>query len=89
MKKMISKADLMLLLVAIIWGSGFIATEYAINANMQPMLIMAFRFPIASIALLIGMRGRIKTIKKKSGFVVGLQVSSCFLPFIFRPSVKA
>ncbi|WZL81926.1 DMT family transporter [Vallitaleaceae bacterium 9-2] len=84
MKKMISKADLMLLLVAIIWGSGFIATEYAINANMQPMLIMAFRFPIASIALLIGMRGRIKTIKKKEWIRGGIAGVILFLAFYFQ-----
>lgn len=52
MKNFKSNANLTLFIVAIIWGSGFIAMEYALNANMSPLLIMALRFSIAALILL-------------------------------------
>ena len=42
----------MLLTVTMIWGSGFIATEYAIRSEMPTAWIMAIRFCVG--ALLIG-----------------------------------
>ncbi len=84
MKKMMSRADLMLLFVAIIWGSGFIATEYAIVANMEPMLIMAFRFSIASITLFISMRGNLKEIKRKEWMRGGVAGIILFFAFYFQ-----
>ena len=42
----------MLLTVTMIWGSGFIATEYAIQSGMPAAWIMAIRFLVG--ALLIG-----------------------------------
>ena len=74
MRKFKVNADIMLLLVAIIWGSGFIATEYAIQSGMSSMTIMAFRFPIAAIILLWFMRGKLKEITKKEwgrGIIAG------------------
>lgn len=44
-------AQLALILVAIVWGSGFIATQYAIDANMGASLIMFGRFLVATILL--------------------------------------
>lgn len=52
MKKYTLNADLMLLMVAIIWGTGFIAVEYAIHAGMSAVLILAIRFTLAAIILL-------------------------------------
>ncbi len=43
---------IMLLIVTMIWGSGFIATEYAIRSEMPTAWIMAIRFCVG--ALLIG-----------------------------------
>jgi len=57
-------ADLMLIIVAVIWGSGFIGVEFAFGANMSALLILAFRFSIASIVLLIVTYKDIKIIKK-------------------------
>lgn len=45
-------AGLALLMVAVIWGSGFIATEYAIKAQMSTSLIMTTRFGIAAVIML-------------------------------------
>lgn len=56
-------ALLQLVLVAVIWGSGFIATEYAIRSGMPTEAIMTLRFGIAAIVLgLI----RVKELKKKN-----------------------
>ena len=64
MKKSETNADIMLVIVAIIWGCGFIGVEIALDANMSAFLIMAFRFSIAAIVLLIVTFKKIKTIKK-------------------------
>ncbi|MFZ2539724.1 MAG: DMT family transporter [Oscillospiraceae bacterium] len=64
--KLISTADLSLVLVAIIWGTGFIATEYAIKSGMGTSLIMALRFTIAAVTLLIFCLKELKQIDKKT-----------------------
>lgn len=45
-------ADLLCLLVAGIWGSGFIASQMAIDAHMSAALIMALRFALAAVVML-------------------------------------
>jgi len=74
-------ADLALLLTAIIWGTGFIATQYAIDSNMSASLILLFRFSIASIVLLILFFKKIKEITKeefKYGMIAGIFLFSGF-----------
>ena len=44
-------ADACLVLVAVIWGSGFAATQYAIDSNMSPLLLNAIRMLVATAAL--------------------------------------
>ncbi len=44
-------AEGMLLVVAIVWGSGFIATEYAIESKMPSSLVLSIRFMLASAIL--------------------------------------
>jgi drug/metabolite transporter (DMT)-like permease len=46
------RAEAALLLVALIWGSGFIATEYALRAGFPTPLIMTARFWIAALVML-------------------------------------
>lgn len=46
-----TRALLQLLLVALIWGSGFIATEYAIRSDLPTEAIMTLRFAIAALLL--------------------------------------
>ncbi len=45
-------ADGLCLVVAAIWGSGFIASQMAIDAHMSAALIMAVRFLIAAVVML-------------------------------------
>lgn len=46
-----TKAFLFLVIVAFIWGSGFIATEFAIRSDMPAEGIMALRFTSAALVL--------------------------------------
>lgn len=74
-------ALLQLVLVAVIWGSGFIATEYAIQSGMPTEAIMAFRFSIA--AIILGafrfkqlLKGNLATMKR--GLLAGLFLFGAF-----------
>jgi len=81
MKTFKMNADLMLIIVAIIWGSGFIGVEFAFIANMSALLILAFRFSIASIILLIFSYKDIKIIKKSEwikGSIAGVLLFTGF-----------
>lgn len=64
MKKKETLAELLLVIVALIWGSGFIATEYVIKANWNTSLIMATRFVIASITMAIALNKKILKLTK-------------------------
>lgn len=57
-------ADLLCLAVAVIWGTGFIFTQIAIDANMGPALIMAIRFVVGALAVFLLAAKKIKTITK-------------------------
>lgn len=76
MKNKTSKlADISLLIVALIWGMGFVATEYAIDSGMSTSFIMALRFFIASITLLSVFFKDIKKSTKKEilhGSIAGI-----------------
>ena len=64
-----------LLVVAIIWGSGFIATQIAIDEGLSASFIMFVRFTIASMILGGTFRKDIKTMKKrdlKLGIIAGI-----------------
>ncbi len=76
-------ADLSLLVVAFVWGGGFVAVKDALN-TMSPMLMMAFRFTIAATILYVFFRKKIGKITKsdlKGGGFVGLAL---FLGFAFQ-----
>lgn len=64
MKKKEAMAELSLVLVAMIWGCGFIATEYVIEANWGTLLILAVRFMIAAITMTIVLNKKILHITK-------------------------
>lgn len=81
MKKFEMNADLMLVLVAIIWGCGFIGIEIALNANMSAFLIMAFRFSIAALVLLAFSLKDLKQITKSEwikGSIAGVLLFTGF-----------
>ncbi|MFV0255603.1 MAG: DMT family transporter [Erysipelotrichaceae bacterium] len=50
----------LLLLVAIFWGSGFVASQYALDAGWQPFTILSLRgFIAGGILLLISLKNKI------------------------------
>ncbi len=72
-----------LLTVAIIWGTGFVATAVALE-NYSPFQILAIRFTVAFVILLGINVTKIKTISKKSfnrGSLLGIFL---FLAFAFQ-----
>lgn len=76
--------DLMLLTVAVIWGTGFIATEYAIDAQMSPILIMVLRFGVATLVLLAFTMNELRTIPSSEWIKGCIAGSLLFLGFLFQ-----
>lgn len=67
-------ADLSLLVVAIIWGSGFVVTKNALD-HITPYYLLACRFMISSILMLLVFFKRVKKVKLKdlkAGFIIGI-----------------
>lgn len=76
-------ADLSMLIVAIIWGGGFVAVKDALN-TITPFYIMTLRFLISAVLMCIIFFKRIKKITKKDikgGSIVGVFL---FLGFAFQ-----
>ncbi len=66
-------ADLSLLFVAIIWGSGFVVTKNAVN-HITPFYMLTIRFTISFIIMLIVFWNKVKETKLsdvKAGFIIG------------------
>ncbi len=71
------KADLMLFVVAFLWGSSYVVTKGSIDM-VEPMQVVFFRFSIASALGLIFFGKHFKTTSKeeiKAGFVLGTILS--------------
>jgi len=67
-------ADLALLMVAIVWGSGFIVTKNALD-NIGPYYLLFFRFIVASSLLALITFKKLKNASKqdiKAGIIIGL-----------------
>lgn len=72
-KKKSLYADLSLLLVAIIWGSGFVVTKNALD-HIGPYYLLALRFTLATILFSLVFFKKIKNANMKdikSGIIVG------------------
>ena len=79
-KKKSLYADMSMFLVAILWGGGFVAVKDALD-NITPMYIMAARFGISFILMLIIFWKRIKKTNKQdiiAGTVVGIFLFTAF-----------
>lgn len=75
MKKKEIASEMSLVLVTMIWGCGFIATEYVIKANWSTSLIMVMRFMIAAVIMVIVLNKKILKITKYElihGFIAGV-----------------
>ena len=59
-------ADIALIITAIIWGTGFIGTEYAIDTGAKTSLIITMRFIFSGLILLGVYFKEVKTIDKKT-----------------------
>lgn len=78
---MIWTADVLCLVVAAIWGSGFIASQIAIDANMSAALIMVLRFTVAAAVMLVVCLPKLKRIRLidlKMGGLAGLLLFGAF-----------
>ncbi|MGL5977914.1 MAG: DMT family transporter [Erysipelotrichaceae bacterium] len=78
------QANAVLLLVAIIWGSGFIAMKWVLDTGMQPFTLLFLRFGLASAMLgmaLMGMQVKITKADLVPGVVLG---GFLFLAFAFQ-----
>lgn len=74
-------ADLALFITAIIWGTGFIGVEYAIETGAKPALIVTMRFLIAGILLGILYIKELKRIDKATlqvGVIAGAMLFAGF-----------
>lgn len=77
------KGEFILLVTAIIWGGGFIATDISLD-SMTPLQVMTFRFLIATVVLGLIFINKLKKINKsilKKGILVGFFL---FVGFVFQ-----
>lgn len=80
-------ADLGLLLVALIWGMGFSATQYAIDAGLSAALILLLRFSVAALAMAALCFPQVRGVSAKE-FLTG-SVSGLFLFLAFCFQIEA
>lgn len=72
--KKVLYADLALILVAIIWGSGFVVTKNALNL-ITPFYLIFYRFSISAVLLgIFSYKKLLKASKKdiKAGIIIGI-----------------
>jgi Permeases of the drug/metabolite transporter (DMT) superfamily len=81
MKKHLGLAGL--LLVAIIWGNGFVANEIALR-DMSPLQIMCARFFIAAVIMVVFTFNKLRKIDRKVWLAGILLGSFLFIGFVFQ-----
>jgi drug/metabolite transporter (DMT)-like permease len=65
----------MILVSAIMWGSGYVAVKIALEQGMHPFIISAIRFLIASIIIAIIIRKKLHSISSdtyQKGIILGI-----------------
>ncbi len=75
------RADLSLLMVSIIWGSGFVVTKNALDA-LHPYVLLSYRFAIATVVVSAIFHKKLLNLDKKTmkaGIVAGLFLFSAFV----------
>ncbi len=68
-------ADLSLVFVALIWGSGFVGSQMALDSGLKPFTIMSIRFSIAAVIMLFTLSKRLKNMTKEeivAGTIIGV-----------------
>lgn len=74
-------ADLVLAFVAMIWGTGFVASQMALDGNMSPFQMMSYRFFIASLLMTTIFWKEFKKItleEIKAGGIIGFFLFAAF-----------
>jgi len=77
-------STILLVVVAVIWGTGFPVSKIALNESISPFQVMFYRFSIAAVVMYMANYKKINlNIKSelKSGMIVGLFL---FLGFLFQ-----
>lgn len=77
------KGQMGLTIVAIIWGSGFVASAIAIQ-HYSPYQTLALRFLLAAILLCLIFFKKIKKIKKSTWMRGGILGGAVYLAFLFQ-----
>lgn len=68
-------ASFALVVVAVIWGSGFIATDAVIAANWSTSLILVSRFSLAALLMALALRSKLKQstiLEIRGGIIAGV-----------------
>lgn len=81
-------ANLGLLLTAVIWGTGFSATQYAIDSGLSSALILLLRFAVAAIALGALCWKQVVAITGKEWLWGALSGLFLFLAFFFQTEAQ-
>lgn len=79
-KKQVLFADLGLVAVAFVWGSGFVASKNALN-SISPMMLMAIRFTVAALLSGVLFQKNMRNISKatlKAGCLIGFFLFTAF-----------
>ncbi|WP_263080433.1 DMT family transporter [Endozoicomonas sp. Mp262] len=75
------QADIGLALVAIIWGTGYIAISWALDGSLPPLYLLAVRFIIAFALLALILNKKLRAITKEmliAGLVSGFLLFAAF-----------
>lgn len=75
------RADLSLLMVSIIWGSGFVITKNALDA-FTPYILLSYRFSIATLVVSAIFHKKLLKVDRetiKAGIIAGLFLFSAFV----------
>lgn len=83
-KKIKMFANISLLICAMIWGIGFVATDIALKEGIKPYYTMTIRFTLAFVLLAIVFFKKMKTLTKKdlkAGLIIGI---AFFLAFALQ-----
>lgn len=87
MKKKGLLADAGLIAVALIWGMGFVATEYAIASGLSFAMILLMRFAVAALAIGAICFAQVRRITCKE-WAIG-SISGVILFFAFMSQIEA
>ncbi len=82
MRHTTAKFDIMLFIVAVFWGTGFIATKYLQQSGMTSAMILVFRMLFAALLILITSFKHIRSLTKlqlRHGIIAGLFMGAGFL----------